>query len=52
MRNAEDSAYKIYKFLPVRFHVYEMNTPIGKSQELLDHIKESSNEKAIINMKL
>ncbi len=46
MRNAEDSAYKFYKILHVRFHVYEMNTPIGKSQELPDHFKESSNEKA------
>ena len=34
--------HKFNKFLHVRFHVYEINTPIGKSQE---HFKEALNEK-------
>ncbi len=32
----------------VSFHVYEMNTPIGKSNELPIHFKQGSNEKALI----
>ena len=43
-----DSRWKFYKFLDVKFHVYEMNTPIGKANELSDHFKEGSNEKALI----
>jgi hypothetical protein len=43
-----DSRWKFYKFLDVKFHVYEMNTPIGKANELPDHFKEGSNEKALI----
>ena len=42
------SKWKFYKFLDVKFHVYEMNTPIGKANELPDHFKEGSNEKALI----
>ena len=43
-----DSKTKFYKFLEVKFHVYEMNTPIGKINELPKHFKEGSNEKALI----
>jgi hypothetical protein len=31
---------EIYKFLGVAFHIYEMNTPIGKVNELPDHFKQ------------
>ena len=48
MREAKTSAWQFYKFLGVSFHVYEMNTPIGKSNELPSHFKEGSNEKALI----
>jgi hypothetical protein len=43
-----DSKTKFCRFLDVKFHVYEMNTPIGKSNELPYHFKEGSNEKALI----
>ncbi len=46
MQKSISSERKFYKFLDVRFHVYEMNT-IGKSYELPDHFKEGSNEKAL-----
>ncbi len=42
------SAWKFYRFLDVKFHVYEMNTPIGKINELPDHFKEGLHEKASI----
>ena len=42
------SQFKFYKFLGVKFHVYEMNTPIGKINELPIHFKQGSNEKALI----
>ena len=48
MREAKTSAWQFYKFLGVSFHVYEMNTPIGKSNELPSHFKEGSKEKALI----
>ncbi len=31
---------EVLRILDVNFHVYEMNTPIGKSNELPDHFKE------------
>ncbi len=48
MNDAESSKWKFYRFLDVKFHVYEMNTPIGKSNELPIHFKAGSNEKALI----
>ena len=48
MRQRKDSQWKFYRFLSVEFHVYEMNTPIGKANELPIHFKEGSNEKALI----
>ena len=45
MNKSLASKWKFYRFLDVKFHVYEMNTPIGKSNELPDHFKEGSNEK-------
>ena len=45
---ANNSAWKFYKFLGITFHIYEMNTPIGKANELPDHFKQGSNEKALI----
>ena len=45
---ANNSAWKIYKFLGIAFHIYEMNTPIGKANELPIHFKQGSNEKALI----
>ncbi len=50
MKQRADSRWKFYKILDVEFHVYEMNTPIGKVNELPIHFKEGSNEKALINM--
>jgi hypothetical protein len=48
MNQRADSRWKFYRFLDVKFHVYEMNTPIGKANELPKHFKEGSNEKALI----
>ena len=48
MKNALHSGWKFYKFLGVKFHVYEMNTPIGKSTELPKHFKQGSSEKGLI----
>ena len=48
MREAKTSAWQFYKFLGVSFHVYEMNTPIRKINELPKHFKEGSNNKALI----
>jgi len=48
MNEAESSKWKFYRFLDVKFHVYEMNTPIGKINKLPDHFKQGSNEKALI----
>jgi len=45
---ATDSAWQFYKFLGIAFHIYEMNTPIGKANELPIHFKQGSNEKALI----
>ena len=45
---ADSSQWEFYKFLGVTFHIYEMNTPIGKANELPNHFKEGSNEKALI----
>jgi hypothetical protein len=45
---ANNSAWKFYKFLGIAFHIYEMNTPIGKANELPIHFKQGSNEKALI----
>ncbi len=39
---------EVYKFLSVEFHVYEMNTTIGKINKLPDHFKQGSNDKALI----
>jgi hypothetical protein len=30
MNDSASSAWKFYRFLDVKFHVYERNTPIGK----------------------
>jgi hypothetical protein len=40
MRKSFASKWKFYRFLDVKFHVYEMNTPIGKINELPIHFKE------------
>ena len=48
MKQRADSRWKFYKFLDVKFHVYEMNTPIGKANELPVHFKTGSNAKALI----
>ena len=48
MKQRSDSRWKFYKFLDVKFHVYEMNTPIGKANELPIHLKTGSNNKALI----
>jgi len=48
MQESISSKWKFYRFLDVKFHVYEMNTPIGKINELPIHFKEGSNEKALI----
>jgi hypothetical protein len=52
MNDSASSAWKFYRFLDVKFHVYEMNTPIGKIHELPDHLKQGSNEKSYKNMKI
>jgi predicted helicase len=44
----ETSQWQFYKFLGVTFHVYEMNSPIGKANDLPMHFKVGSNEKALI----
>ena len=46
--DADSSRWKFYKFLGITFHIYEMNTPIGRSNELPVHYKQGSNEKALI----
>jgi hypothetical protein len=48
MNESASSEWKFYRFLDVKFHVYEMNTPIGKINQLPIHFKEGSNEKALI----
>ena len=48
MLESISSKWKFCKFLDVKFHVYEMNTPIGKANELPIHFKEGSNNKALI----
>ena len=48
MNESASSKWKFYRFLDVKFHVYEMNTPIGKINQLPIHFKEGSNEKALI----
>ncbi len=37
MKERKDSKWKLYKFLDVKFHIYEMNTPMGKANELPIH---------------
>jgi hypothetical protein len=39
-KQRKDSKWKLYRFLDVKFHVYEMNTPIGKSNELIFILKQ------------
>ena len=39
---------EVYRFLDVKLHVYELNTSIRKANELPDHFKEGSNDKALI----
>ena len=41
----ENSKWKFYKILSVSFHVYIMNTPIGKVNELPDHLKQTQTTK-------
>ncbi len=48
MNDSESNAWKFYRFLDVKFHVYKMNTPIGKSNELPEHFKTDANNKALI----
>jgi hypothetical protein len=45
MNNSARSAWKFYRFLDAEFHVYEMNTTRGKSNELPIHFKTGSNNK-------
>jgi hypothetical protein len=51
MQESISSKWTFYRFLDVKFHVYEMNTPVGKNYQLPDHFKEGSNEKALIKYK-
>jgi len=44
----DDSAWRFYEFLYVRFDVYELKTTIGKANELPQHFKEGSNQKCLI----
>ena len=44
----DNSAWKFYEFLYIRFDVYELKTTIGKAQELPPHFKEESNNKCLI----
>ena len=44
----EDSAWRFYEFLYIRFDVYELKTTIGKAQELPAHFKVDSNNKCLI----
>ncbi len=48
MQESISSKWKFYRFLDVKFHVYEMNTPIGNINQLPDHFKQGSNNKALI----
>ncbi len=48
MRGEKHAAWKLYMYLDVNFHVYEMNNPIGKANKLPIHFKQGSNEKASI----
>ena len=47
-KSRKGSNWRFYKFLSVEFHVYQMETTIGKSQELPAHFKTDSNNKALI----
>ncbi len=46
MQESISSKWKFYRFLDVKIHVFEMNTPIGKIKKLPDHFKQGSNEKS------
>jgi len=45
------SKWRFYRYLDGTFHVYEMNTPIGKINQLPEYVLKGSNQKALINMK-
>jgi len=44
----DSSRWNFYKFLGITFHIYEMDSPIGKINELPNHFKTDSNNKALI----
>ena len=44
----ENSAWRFYEFLYIRFDVYQLKTTIGKINELPQHFKEDSNNKCLI----
>jgi hypothetical protein len=44
-KERKDSQWKFYRSLDIKFHVYEMNTPIGKAKELQDHLKKLQTRK-------
>ena len=48
MEGAESTKWKFNRFLVVKFHVYETNTPIGKANELPINFEQGTNEKALI----
>jgi hypothetical protein len=52
MLESISSECKFYRFLDVKFHVYEMITPIGKINKLPDHFEQGSNEKALIKYEI
>ncbi len=45
MNDSASSAWQFYRLLDVKFHVYEINTLIGKINELPDHLKKVQTRK-------
>jgi hypothetical protein len=52
MRQRKDIRWKFYRFFGVEFHVYKMNTPIGKANELPIHLEKVQMSKHELNMKI
>ena len=48
LANRQDSEWKFYEYLYIRFDVYQMTTAIGKAHELPSHFTTGSNEKALV----
>ena len=48
----DDSAWKFYEFLYIRFDVYQLKTTIGKINELPQHFKEDYNNKCLIKYEI